>query len=82
MNKANTTSITDKYIKFIELCRLTIPPIQAQGLEENPKINPRIIPEPRDWFMESFDWYVGLKLIRGEICGPFYRIDGVFFGQQ
>ncbi len=68
-----------RYDKFIELCRGKIPEIQVQGLNECPKINPIITPTPRDWFVDSFDWYVALKLIRGKVYGPFYRIDGDFF---
>ncbi|MBI5181013.1 MAG: hypothetical protein HZA05_06385 [Nitrospirae bacterium] len=70
---------TERYEKFINLCRNKIPEIQVRGLEKNPKINPTITPTPRDWFIDSFDWYVGLKLIRGETYGPFYRVDGEYF---
>ncbi len=70
---------TERYEKFIKLCQGKMPPVQVQGLEKNPKINPTIIPEPRDWFIESFDWIVGLKLLRGETYGPFYRVDGDYF---
>jgi hypothetical protein len=70
---------TERYDTFINLCCGKIPDIQLHGLEENPKMNPTIIPEPRDWFLDSFDWYVGLKLLRGKIYGPFYRVEGDYF---
>ena len=69
----------EQYKKFLNLCCEKIPKIQLDGLRDNPSINPTIIPTPRDWFIDSFDWYVGLKLIRGKIYGPFYRVDGDFF---
>jgi len=69
----------DRYKEFIKKCKGIIPKIQLKGLEESPAINPTITPTPRDWFIETFDWYVGLKLIRGETYGPFYRVDGDFF---
>ncbi len=70
---------SEKYNQFIALLKGNIPDIQLEGLENNPNINQTIIPTPRDWFIDSFDWYVGLKLIRGEVYGPFYRIDGDCF---
>lgn len=69
----------ERYEEFIKLCRDKIPEIQVKGLEDNPRIDPTIIPTPRDWFVDSFDWYVSLKLIRGERYGPFYRVDGDYF---
>jgi len=69
----------ERYEEFIKLCRGKIPEIQIKGLEDNPIINPTITPTPRDWFIDSFDWYVGLKLIRGKTYGPFYRVDGDYF---
>ena len=70
---------SEKYNQFISQLKDIIPETQLEGLENNPKINPTIIPTPRDWFIDSFDWYVGLKLIRGAKYGPFYRIDGNYF---
>lgn len=70
---------TEKYNKFISLLKGNIPDIQLEGLENNPRINPTIDPTPRDWFIDSFDWHVGLKLLRGKKYGPFYRIDGDYF---
>ena len=69
----------EKYNQFIKHLKGKIPDVQLLGLEENPRINPRIDPNPRDWFIDSFDWYVGLKLLKGEKYGPFYRVDGDYF---
>jgi len=57
---------TDKYNLFIELCRgknnstELLPNNQIDGLENNPILNQPLIPTPRDWFINTFEWYVGI----------------------
>lgn len=70
---------SEKFDDFINRLDRIIPKAQLGKIESNPIINPTIIPTPRDWFIDSFDWYIGLKLIRGGKYGPFYRIDGDYF---
>lgn len=69
-----------QYQEFIEKCAGKIPEIQILNeLEMNPQINKPIKPRPRQWFIDSFDWLIGLKLVYGISYGPFYRVDGDAF---
>jgi len=71
------------YQDFLKKCKGKIPEVQIlHELEMVPRINAPITPPPRDWFVASFDWYVGLKLVCGAIYGPFYRVDGSSFWPQ
>ncbi|RZB33604.1 MAG: hypothetical protein SRB2_03870 [Desulfobacteraceae bacterium Eth-SRB2] len=72
-------NFVETYTQFIKHLKGKIPDIQLKGLQEKPRINPKIDPNPRDWFIDSFEWYVGVKLLRGRKYGPFYRIDGDYF---
>ncbi len=69
-----------RYQEFIEKCAGKIPKIQIlHELEMNPQINRPITPTPRKWFIDSFDWVIGLKLVCSASYGPFYRVDGDSF---
>jgi hypothetical protein len=70
----------ERYKDFLDKCKGKIPEIQfVQELELNPKIDLPISPPPRKWFVESFDWIIGMRLLCGGDYGPFYRIDGDIF---
>jgi len=73
----------DRYQELVTKCSSKIPNVQIlHELEMCPRINAPITPTPREWFVASFDWYVGLKLICGASYGPFYRVDGNTFWPQ
>jgi hypothetical protein len=70
----------ERYQDFLEKCEGKIPAIQyIQELKKNPKIDLPISPPPRKWFVESFDWIIGMRLLCGGKYGPFYRADGDIF---
>ena len=70
---------TTRYNKCVQICRDLVPKEHISKLEYDPLINPPLKPLPRDWFVNSYTWYVGLKLIQGKRYGPFYRVDGDSF---
>jgi hypothetical protein len=66
-----------RYQEFLNKCEGKIPEVQfIHELELNPKIDLPISPRPRKWFLEAFDWIIGIRLLCGGNYGPFYRIDG------
>ena len=78
-------AFSQRYAKFIDICKGVysdkelIPYEQIFELEYNPRINPNLQPPPREWLIESFDWFVALRLIPGNNYGPFCRVDGNYF---
>lgn len=76
-----------QYSRFLDLCRGSdisgtprVPMPQVEGeLTRTPRLNPPLIPPAHDWFYQSFDWYVGLRLVAGARYGPFYKVDGEHF---
>ena len=70
----------EQYQDFLKKCAGKIPEIQIlHELEINPLLNKPITPTPTKWFIDSFDWIIGLKLVCGASYGPFYRVDGDTF---
>jgi len=59
---------TDRYNRFIKKYvgwgennpKGLLPNIQIDSLENNPILNPRLNPPPQDWFINTFEWHVGI----------------------
>ena len=77
----------DRFSKLIKLLEKgkgnpIIPKPQITELEYHPTFNPTLNITPRDWWINSFEWFVAIEIVQDGSYGPFYRIGEEHFYPQ